>query len=633
MNASQCVLSIMTGNQSAMHRSPLKHFLLAHAAIVTVALAALTGSARADEPSVTAVLNTSEAGVGQAVQLQIQVKGDRNAAAPSEISVDGLEIHSTGQMQSFEMRNFNVTSSITFTYMIVPLRAGRFTIPPQTLRAGNNSLRTPELTLNVSDSPNPSSRSNRGPEAADPKKSTFAELIVPKTTAYVGEMIPIVVRVGFEIQTRVRNIAPELDLPGQGFTKQKMRASEGRQTIGQKTYTIVSYKTAIAAARTGTIEIGPVEIPAVVLMPQAQRNRSIPQNPLGMNDPALEDFFNDPWLGGSVPREIKLRTERVNIEVKALPPNAPPTFAGAVGNFTMTLDANPKSVQVGDPITVTAKISGRGNFDRVTAPVSEDDHGWHKYPPSADFKQDDDVGISGAKTFETVLSPNERKDKIPTQLFTYFDPTKEQYVTLRGDAIPVQVAGGVAPAATAPAVAAIGATPAASGTAASKQRDILHQLTENPAAAQSFTPFFARRSFWLAQLFPLLVLVGYIVRKMRQARLNDREARRRESLQHEASELQRSLRREDTASQEYFSRASRAVQLKTALAKNLDPNTVDADLAASVFHADEATRLRLRHLFEKSDEVRYSGSDQNGAGVVPPETRNEVLNLIESLRE
>ena len=623
----------MTGNQSQMYRSPLKHFLLTRTAITAIGLAALTGSARADEPSVTAVLTSSEASVGQAVQLQIQVKGDRNAAPPSEISVDGLEIRSTGQMSSFEMRNFNVTSSITFNYTILPLRAGRFTIPPQTLRAGNNSLRTPELTLNVTDSPNPAPRSNRSADAADPKKNTFAELIVPKTTAYVGEMIPVVVRVGFEIQTRVRNIAPELDLPGQGFTKQKMRLSEGRQTIGQKTYNILTYKTAIAAARTGTIEIGPLEIPAVVLMPQPQRSRPFPQNPLSLNDPMLEDFFNDPWLGGSVPREIKLTTERVNIEVKPLPSIAPPTFAGAVGNFTMTVDANPKSVQVGDPITVTAKISGRGNFDRVTAPVSENDHGWHKYPPSADFKQDDDVGISGTKTFETVLSPNERKDKIPTQLFTYFDPLKEQYVTLRGDAIPVRVEGGAVPAATAPAAAATAAAPATSATAVPKQQDILHQLTERPAAPQSFTPLFARRSFWLAQVLPLLVVLGYIALKMRQARLGDREARRREALHHEAAELQRSLHREDTSSQEYFSRASRAVQLKTALAKNLDPNTVDADLAASVFHADEATRLRLRHLFEKSDEARYSGSGQNGSRVVPPETRNEVLSLIESLRE
>jgi len=602
-------------------------------AIALFAFASLIGSARADEPSVTAVLTSSEAAVGQAVQLKIQVKGERNAAPASQISVDGLEIQSTGQMQSFEMRNFNVTSSVTFTYTILPQRAGRFIIPPQTIRAGTASLRTPELTLNVTDSPNPSSRSTRAPTAADPKKNTFAELIVPKTTAYVGEMIPIVVRVGFELQTRVRNIAPEIDLPGQGFTKQKMRASEARQTIGEKTYNIITYKTAIAAARTGTIEIGPVEIPAVVLVPQSQRNRPFPQNPLGMNDPALEDFFNDPWLTGSVPREIKLTTERVNIEVKALPPNAPPTFGGAVGNFTMTSDANPKTVQVGDPITVTAKISGRGNFDRVTGPSFEDEHGWHKYPPSADFKQDDDVGISGMKTFETVLSPNERKDKIPVQLFTYFDSLKGEYVTLRGDPIPVRIEGGSAPAAPARGPASAATAPAlAASPSAPKQQDILYQLTDLPAAPQSFTPLFARRSFWLAQLFPFLALLGYIGWKMRQAHLDNREARRREALQHEAAELQRSLRRDDASTQEYFSRASRAIQVKTALARNVDPNMVDAELAASAFHADEATRLRLRHLFEKSDEVRYSGSGQNGTRVVPAETRNEVLDLIENLR-
>jgi hypothetical protein len=576
-------------------------------------------------------LTSSEAAVNQAVQLKIQVKGDRNVAAPSQIVVDGLEIQSTGQMQSFEMKNFNMTSSVTFTYTIVPLRAGRFTIPSQTLRAGANSLRTPELTLNVTDSPKQSAGSNRPGDAADPKKSTFAELIVPKTTAYVGEMIPIVVRVGFELQTRVRNIAQEIDLPGQGFTKQKMRASEARQVIGGKTYNIVTYKTAIAAARTGTIEIGPAEVPAVVLVPQSQRNRSLPQNPLGMNDP-FDSFFNDPWLMGAVPREVKLTTERVNIEVKALPPNAPPTFSGAVGNFTMTTDANPKSVQVGDPITVAAKISGRGNFDRVAGPSFEDEKGWHKYPPSADFKQDDDVGISGMKTFETVLSPNERKDKIPPQLFTYFDSLKEQYVTLRSDAIPVRVEGGSAPAATAPATAAKAPAPASTPSAVSKQQDILHQLTELPAAPQSFTPLFARGSFWLAQLLPLLALLAYAGWKIRQSHLHNREAQRREAFQHEATELQRSLHRNDASPQEYFSRASRAVQLKTALAKNLDPNTVDAEIAASVFRADEATRQRLRHLFEKSDEVRYSGSGQNGMSVVPAETRNEVLELIESLR-
>jgi hypothetical protein len=163
------------------------------------------------------------------------------------------------------------------------------------------------------------------------------------------------------------------------------------------------------------------------------------------------------------------------------------------------------------------------------------------------------------------------------------------------------------------------------------QQEILHQLTELPAEAESFTPLFARRSFWLAQLIPLLALLGFIAWKIRVAHLNNRELQRREALQHEAAALQRSLRREDVSPAEYFSKASRAVQLKTALVRNVDPAAVDADIAASTFGMDEATRTRLRRLFEKSDEARYSGGG-NGIRLLPAETRNEVLEFIDILR-
>jgi hypothetical protein len=267
----------------------------------------------------------------------------------------------------------------------------------------------------------------------------------------------------------------------------------------------------------------------------------------------------------------------------------------------------------------------------VTGPVFEDEQGWHKYPPSAEFKQDDDVGISGAKTFETVLSANERKEKIPAQLFSYFDPVKEQYVTLRGEPIPVRIEGGT-PAASSPVAPAIQApASAASPAPVAKPQEILHQLTDLPAEPQSFTPLFARRSFWLAQLGPFLVLLGFAAWKVRQAHLDNRDARRREALQHEAAALQRSLRGEDVSPQEYYSRASRAVQLKAALARGIDPNIVDAEVAASAFRTDEETRLRLQRLFEKSDEARYSGG-QNGIRLVPAETRKEVLELIDNLR-
>ena len=594
----------------------------------------------AASPTVTATLNNSSTVVGQPVQLQIKVTGSASARPPGQISAEGLDIRYSGQSQLLEGRNFQFTYSFMYNYTVMPLKAGTFKIPPQTIEAAGTALRTPELILHVGDSSSAQSpRSNRSTAPVDPSKIAFIELILSKTNAYVGEMVPALVRVGFNVRTPVESLGNGVEITGQGFTAQKMR--EPRQTIETidgKTYQTFTFKTALSPARSGKIEIGPVQANPVVRIPRtASRNSNTPRDLFDTNDPFMDHFFRDPMFAPSTPHELKLKSESTTLEVKPLPPGAPPDFGGAVGNFTLGSDVKPKSAKVGDPLTVTATITGRGNFDRVTAPTFEDERGWHKYPPSSDFKADDDVGISGTKTFETVLSANERKDKIPAQLFTYFDPAKEQYVTLRGEALPVRVEGGTAPSvATAPATQAPAASAAPSAAAASAApnagpQEILHQLTDLPAEPQSFTPLFARRSFWLAQLIPLLALLGFVGWKIRRAHLDNREARRREAMQHEATALQRSLRREDVSPQEYFSSASRAVQLKTALAKDIDPNSVDAETAALAFRADEITRNRLRRLFEKSDEARYSGG-HNGIRLLPSETRNEVLELIENLR-
>jgi len=586
----------------------------------------------ADNASVTAVLSNSSTAVGAPVQLQIKVTGSTNVRPPGSIAVDGLDIRFTGQSQLLEGRNFQFTYSYVYNYTVMPLKAGKFIIPPQHIDASGTSLHTPELTLQVADSASAQSPRSKSPSAIDPSKIAFVDLTLSKTTAYVGEMIPAVVRIGVSVRTPVESLGNVPDITGQSFTAQKMR--EPRQTIetiGNKTYQVFTFKTALSPARSGKIEIGPVEVNAVVRMPRSSsRNPNMPRDLFDLNDPFMDNFFRtDPFFAPSVPQEIKLKSQAVVLDVKPLPPGAPPDFSGAIGNFTMETDAKPKAAQVGDPFTITATITGRGNFDRVSAPSLEDDRGWHKYPSSADFKQDDDIGISGMKKFETVISANERKDKIPAQVFTYFDPTKEQYVTLRAEPIPVRVEGGTAPSSTtAPAAPSTAPSPAAKPAT---QQEIVHQLTEFPAETESFTPLYARQSFWLAQLIPLLTLAGLVTWRIRVARANNREARRREALQHEAAALQRSLRREDVSPEEYFSRASRAVQLKTALLQNVDPNSVDADTAAAAFRIDEATRLRLRRLFEKSDEARYSGGG-NGIRLLPAETRNEVLELIDNLR-
>ena len=603
--------------------------------VTLLALVAASSVARAAPPSVTAVLSNSEPAVGEAVQLQIKVSGAQRANVPQEISIDGLEIHQTGTSQQFEMRNFDVNSSVIYNYTILPVRAGKFKIPPQTVRVGNDSLRTPELTLNVTSGPNSSAGSSQSGQtsASVASRLAFAELVVAKNDAYVGEMVPAEIRLGFDPRARGRlQEGPELS--GQGFTTQKLQQPrETMETIGGRTYQVYTFKTAVSPARAGKFEIGPVQAKAIVLLPRRpsapRTNR--PRSPLdlfNLDDPFSDPFFSDPFGGLGERTELPIKSEVVTLNVQPLPPNAPPSFSGAIGNFTMVVDAKPKSVQLGDPITVTATISGRGNFDRMSGPALQDEHGWHKYPPSSKFKQDDDVGISGDKIFEAVIAPNEKKTAVPPLTFAYFDPVKENYVTLRSDPISVEVEGGAAPA---PDVARAPApSPQSAPMIAQKPEDILYQLNDL-GQSRSFAPLYTRPPFWIAQLAPLIALLGFAGWKIRRAKIGNREARRVALLQQESTELLRQLRRGELSPQEYFSNASRVARVKTALAKNIDPNAVDAEPIAKTFDLDENERARLRTLFERTDELRYSGTG-NGDNHLAHQDREEVLELLENLR-
>jgi hypothetical protein len=468
----------------------------------------------------------------------------------------------------------------------------------------------------------------------------FAELIVPQKTAYVGEIVPVQIRMGFDARVHPRLVEPP-EVTGQGFTAQKLQqSSQNLETINGRPFEVVTFKTAIAAARAGKFEIGPVKAKAQVVVPRrrnAPRSRS-PFDLFDQDDPFSDPFFSNPFAQFGERRDIQISSEPVALEVKPLPPNAPPSFSGAIGSFTMATDAKPKSVQVGDPITVATAISGRGNFDRVNAPMVEDERGWHKYPPSSKFKQDDEVGLSGTKSFEMVLSPNEKKQTLPVLAFSYFDPAKEQYMTLRSEPMAITVQGGppasnvAAQAPSSPPTSAARARPPVA--TATKPQDILYQLTEPSRTVESFEPIYTRRIFWAAQSVPLAALLVFAGWKIRRARLDNRQARRIAALQHEAAELMHKLRRDDASPREYYAEASRVVRLKAALAsgnRGIDPNIVDAETAANTFKLDTDSRDRLRRLFEQNDEWQYSGT-HNGPGRISPENRRDVLELIENLR-
>jgi hypothetical protein len=436
-------------------------------------------------------------------------------------------------------------------------------------------------------------------------------------------MIPVEIKLGLNAQAQFNGVDFP-DLNAQGVTLQRaQKPEENLESRNGITYRVSTFKAALSAVRPGRMELPPLETTAIAMV-----RESFPD----IRDPFDDRVFRDPFeLIEGRPHKLSFKSDAVTLDIKPLPPNPPASFSGAVGIFNMTVEAKPKTVQTGDPITVTATIAGRGNFSSMNPPTLEDQRGWHTYPPSNKFAQNDDVGISGTKTFEMVVSPNEKKTAVPPLSFSFFDPLKEKYVTLRSDAIPIQVEGGAIasaqPAGPSPAPQTRSAPTPASAT---KPADVLYQLTER-GPIQSFAPIYSQPAFWLAQLLPLVGLLLFGGWKIRQAKEGNREAKRAAALEHESAEVLRQLRRKDLSPPEYFGQAARAVRVKTALAKHVDPNTVDAEVAAAAFDLDAESRQQLRQLFDRSDELRYSGAT-NGSGTVSQENRRQVLELIESLR-
>src|SRR5207302_2292708 len=168
-----------------------------------------------------------------------------------------------------------------------------------------------------------------------------------KKDAYVGEMVPAEIRLGFDPRAHGRlEDGPELS--SQGFTTQKLQQTrENLETIGGRTYQVYSFKTAIAAARPGKFEIGPVTAKAAIVLPRRPTapRTTRPRSPFDLfnsDDPFSDPFFNDPFGSMGERTELPIKSETATLNVKALPPNAPTNFSGAIGNFSMNVDAKPK---------------------------------------------------------------------------------------------------------------------------------------------------------------------------------------------------------------------------------------------------------------------------------------------------
>ncbi len=582
-------------------------------------IAVLAAPAWAADVSVRASLSRGVSVIGDPVQYQIKITGARRVAEPPEIDVDGLVIRYAGPVENSVTRysngSFTAEHTITLIYQVVPEKNGTFAIPATTLGADGKSYRTEPVVLTVQPSA-------AGGVTSEPQVTGFAEFVVPKKTAYIGETIPVDLRLYVDARVRWQPVAmPEI--AGEGFTKQKVPEPQREQTERNgREYDVLIFKTAITPSRAGKITLGPSEIPYNARIPRARKG-----GPRSLFDMFDDDVFGDPFF--SSVQQMKAKAAAVEITVKPLPAvGKPANFSGAVGTFQFAVEGTPKQVKIGDPVAMKLRVSGRGNFDRMSAPVLKDAAGWRAYPPSSAFKADDEVGYAGTKTFEMAVVPETKKTEMPIFDFSYFDPLAEKYVTLTSEPTALLVEAGVAP--TQPKSAPDSAVPPVEPKPAPQRPDDIVGLRYDRDAVRDFAPIYGRREFWYAQGAIGLAATALLGLKLR--RTPDATARRQAELRRERAAALSHLRSAEIGRVQFFETAARVAQIETALSTGIMPASIDVAAVRAAAKLSDETKAAIDEIFAARAELLYAGGGRD-EGQVSSQERERILAALSELGE
>ena len=159
----------------------------------------------------------------------------------------------------------------------------------------------------------------------------------------------------------------------------------------------------------------------------------------------IEPFTVDvvvPTTYGAEPVEV--RSNSVVINAKALPEEGKPkNFSGAVGQFKMNTSVDKKELSTNESVNYDVEIVGSGNFNNINLPQIKTSKNLEKFAPKKrDAYKIYDTGMKGKVAEQTVLVPNFGGEyTISPVEFSYFDPIKEKYVTLKSDSINLSVSG------------------------------------------------------------------------------------------------------------------------------------------------------------------------------------------------
>ena len=425
-----------TGYQRWMVRVLLVLFTI-HYSLFTITAQTLTASA------------PTHVGVGEQFRLTYTVNTQNVSEFRAGDIPDELEVligPNRSMQSSYQIINGHTSSSssITYTYIVVPTKNGTFTIPAAHVIVDGKSIASNTLKITVSG--NARSQANGSgttrqrqhddePEMRDAGShisgsDLFIKVSANKKRVYEQEPVLLTYKVYTLVSlTQLEGKMPDL----KGFHTQEVDLPQQKsfkvETLNGRPYRTVTWSQYVMFPQlTGKLTIPSITFNGIVV----QQNRNI--------DP-FEAFFN----GGSGYVEVKKQIIAPSIDIQVDPlPQRPANFSGGVGKFSISAQLDKTEAKANDPISLRVIVSGVGNLKLIKQPQVEFPKDFDKYDAKITDKTKLTAnGVEGSMIYDILAVPRHPgKFEIPPIEFVFFNTATQKYETVKSEGFTLDVAKG-----------------------------------------------------------------------------------------------------------------------------------------------------------------------------------------------
>lgn len=406
-----------------------------YAMIIYMVLSSMPPSpAAADEVTFYLRLDKAKTGPGRQVRLEAVFNNAPAIPAPEPPRIENLDIRYVRTYEDQVTASGAVVNRLIHVYRVLPSKEGLYRIGPIVFESSGNRYVSDAKDLLVESAAAAGARRDLDDAAVLKALEGHVglELVLPDKSIYMNEKVPVKVRLKsdwLDLENITLWEASSKDLIVDKFGEKKVEM----QDEGGVRYVVLEYPSSLYSVSAGTFTLDPVKVKFDIVRrkieSEADRNMLLNDN--------VE--FYDPLIGLASRRQVELSTRKAEIRALPVPADGRPAgFGGAVGRFSLSMKADRESVKTGEPVTLSIRITGDGNYDTVRVPVLKKSQGLSVY--DAQVTKDDTR--AGAEQVIRINSLNVKE--IPQIRFSYFDPYEEKYMTASAGPIPIAVTGAAA---------------------------------------------------------------------------------------------------------------------------------------------------------------------------------------------